>query len=94
METLLLRLLPALACLAGMLLSCRRLVHFLQLESYQLPGFFRTVKRDWLRVVAPGGVLAAAGFALTTVSVALNVRWLALVQVAAVAGLAVFFFLT
>ena len=94
MEALLLRVLPALACLAGMLLCSRRLVHFLQLESYQLPGFFRTLKRDWLQAVLPGGVLAAACFALTTVSVALGVRWLALVQVAAVAGLTAYFLLT
>ena len=45
-------LLAALA--AGCLLSGNILVHFFQLESYQFPGYFRSVRRNLPRVIMPG----------------------------------------
>ena len=36
------------------LLASRVLLHYFQLESYQFPGYFRTVKRNFLRAVTPG----------------------------------------
>lgn len=45
--------------LAACLLSARGLVHYFQLESYQFPGYFRTLARNWKRAVLPGCVLCA-----------------------------------
>lgn len=42
----------------GTLLAGRSLLHFFQLESYQFPGYFRTLKRNLLRAVMPGAVMA------------------------------------
>ena len=39
------------------LLASRVLLHYFQLESYQFPGYFRTVKRNLLRAVQPGLVM-------------------------------------
>lgn len=38
-----------------------RLLHYFQLESYQLPGFFRSVRRNGMRTVVPPLALAALG---------------------------------
>ncbi|MGN0996801.1 MAG: UDP-N-acetylmuramoyl-tripeptide--D-alanyl-D-alanine ligase [Candidatus Ventricola sp.] len=38
-----------------------RLLHYFQLESYQLPGYFRSVKRNAQRALLPGAALAAVG---------------------------------
>ena len=38
----------------GCLLASRRLIHWFQLESYQFPGYFRTVKRNWRHSLLPG----------------------------------------
>lgn len=38
----------------GCLLASRSLIHFFQLESYQFPGYFRTLKRNALKVILPG----------------------------------------
>lgn len=46
----------------AVVLCARRLVHFLQLESYQLPGYFRSVRRNAAQALAPGVILAAVGF--------------------------------
>ena len=35
-------------------------MHYFQLESYQFPGYFRTLKRNWKHSLLPG-VCAAAG---------------------------------
>ena len=44
-----------LACVAaGCLLAARLLIHYFQLESYQHPGYFRTVKRNALKALLPG----------------------------------------
>ncbi|MGN0773986.1 MAG: UDP-N-acetylmuramoyl-tripeptide--D-alanyl-D-alanine ligase [Candidatus Ventricola sp.] len=40
-----------------------RLLHYFQLESYQLPGFYRSVKRNAQRTLIPGVAMAAAGVA-------------------------------
>lgn len=39
-------------------MASRALLHDYQLESYQLPGYFRTLKRTWERAVRPGLCLA------------------------------------
>lgn len=61
-----LRALPVLLLLViaacALVLCTRRLVHFLQLESYQLPGYFRSVRRNAVQAFAPGLILAAVGF--------------------------------
>ncbi len=56
----------ALACV----LASRSLIHFFQLESYQFPGYFRTLKRSW-KCLFPGAALCLA-LAL------LNLLWSAL----------------
>ena len=38
-----------------------RLLHYFQLESYQLPGYLRSVKRNARKALAPGLGVAAAG---------------------------------
>ncbi len=45
----------ALACV----LASRGLIHFFQLESYQFPGYFRTLRRSW-RCLLPGTLLCLA----------------------------------
>lgn len=44
----------------GSVLSARRLIHYFQLESYQFPGFFRSITRNLLRALLPGVVMTAA----------------------------------
>ena len=51
----------ALACAVGCLAASRGLIHFFQLESYQFPGYYRTVKRNLVRCILPGVMLAAYG---------------------------------
>ncbi len=54
------------ACLS---LSCvaagRTLYHWFQLESYQFPGYFRTILRSILKALLPGAVLGAVFFLLS-----------------------------
>ena len=40
-----------------------RLLHYFQLESYQLPGFFRSVRRSAQKTLIPGVAMAAVGTA-------------------------------
>ena len=50
-------LLSVLLCMgiaAGCLLAGRILLHYFQLESYQFPGYFRTVRRNLLKSILPG----------------------------------------
>ncbi len=42
------------------LFASRTLLHYFQLESYQFPGYFRTLRRNWKHSLFPG-VCAAAG---------------------------------
>ncbi len=39
------------------LLASRSLLHYFQLESYQFPGYFRTVKRNFVRAFLPGVIM-------------------------------------
>ncbi len=41
------------------LLASRSLLHYFQLESYQFPGYFRTLKRNFLRAAIPGAIMTA-----------------------------------
>jgi len=52
---------PVICCL----FASRTLLHYFQLESYQFPGYFRTVKRNWKHSLLPG-VCAAAGLLIIT----------------------------
>ena len=59
-------------------------LHYLQLESYQLPGYVKSVRRGFTRAVIPGVAVAAAG----VVSLRLGAPWaLALLLMLAVAAL-------
>ena len=40
--------------------ASRRLMHYFQLESYQFRGYFKTIRRQWVKAVLPGVPLAAA----------------------------------
>ena len=44
---------------AAWVLAGQKLFHWFQLESYQFPGYFRTLKRNLFRSLLPGTVLAA-----------------------------------
>ena len=44
---------------AGCLLAGRILIHYFQLESYQFPGYFRTLRRNILKAVMPGVLMTA-----------------------------------
>ena len=46
----------------------RRVMHYLQLESYQLPGYVKSVKRNAARAFLPSVAMAAAGVAALVVS--------------------------
>ena len=63
----------------GVVIAClvtgRSLFHFFQLESYQFPGYFRTIRRQGIRVWAPGillSVLMLAGGILLQPSIKLS----------------------
>ncbi len=61
---MILSVLHCLAAAAGCLLAARILLHYFQLESYQFPGYFRTLKRNLLKSLLPGVCMAV----LTAVS--------------------------
>lgn len=46
----------------------RRVMHYLQLESYQLPGYIKSVKRNAMRALIPPIAMAAVGVAALKVS--------------------------
>lgn len=52
---------------AGSLLAARMLIHFFQLESYQFPGYFRTIRRNLPKALLPGTCMSALLFVLTGV---------------------------
>ncbi|MGN0777685.1 MAG: UDP-N-acetylmuramoyl-tripeptide--D-alanyl-D-alanine ligase [Aristaeellaceae bacterium] len=52
--------LTVLAVAASSVLAGRKLVHYFQLESYQFPGYFRTLRRNLPGVLIPGGALCLA----------------------------------
>ena len=39
------------------LVASRSLIHYFQLESYQFAGYFRTLKRNFLRAMTPGTIM-------------------------------------
>ena len=39
----------------------RRVLHYLQLESYQLPGYVKSVRRNAMRALIPPIAMAAVG---------------------------------
>ncbi len=49
------------ACGVGVssLMAGRSLMHYFQLESYQFPGYFRTLKRNLMRAILPGLIMTA-----------------------------------
>ena len=51
-----------------------RLLHYFQLESYQLPGYWRSVKRNAQRLLLPGMAVAAAGTTAYLLGVMMIVR--------------------
>jgi hypothetical protein len=54
------RSLAALLALLSLLpLSGWRLLHYFQLESYQLPGFYRSLKRTAKKTLLPGAIVGA-----------------------------------
>ena len=42
---------------ASSLLAGRSLMHYFQLESYQFPGYFRTLRRNLMRALLPGAAM-------------------------------------
>ena len=52
-----LRLLLASGTAAGCLMAGKTLLHYFQLESYQFPGYFRTLKRNMPKVLFPGIIM-------------------------------------
>lgn len=56
--------LATLSVVASCLVAERRLIHYFQLESYQFPGYFRSVRRNLPGACLPGLLLAAAETAL------------------------------
>ena len=56
-------LLLCMSVVTGCLLAGTILLHYFQLESYQFPGYFRTLRRMGPRAWIPGAVMAAGTFA-------------------------------
>ena len=55
---------PVLCCLFS---ASRTLLHYFQLESYQFPGYFRTLKRNWKHSLLPGLCACAGLIAITCI---------------------------
>ncbi|MBR4081868.1 MAG: UDP-N-acetylmuramoyl-tripeptide--D-alanyl-D-alanine ligase [Clostridia bacterium] len=68
-------LIYALAVALGCLLASRGLIHYFQLESYQFPGYFRTVKRNLIRCLIPGGILLAYGMLMRVLGGEMTLRF-------------------
>ena len=58
------RVLLALGVAGGCTLASRSLIHLFQLESYQFPGYRRSILRAWRRSVAPGLMMTVLSVAL------------------------------
>lgn len=50
------------------LLASRGLVHYFQLESYQFPGYFRTIRRNAVKSFVPGAVVCLAALLLSMIA--------------------------
>jgi len=57
-------LILALSPMVGCIFASRGLIHFFQLESYQFPGYFHTLTRNWKRSFLPGVGVAVLTFTL------------------------------
>ncbi|MBR3796429.1 MAG: UDP-N-acetylmuramoyl-tripeptide--D-alanyl-D-alanine ligase [Clostridia bacterium] len=57
--SIILNILEALVMAVCLPLSGWRLLHYFQLESYQLPGFFRSVRRNAQKALLPGAIAGA-----------------------------------
>ena len=64
-----LNILESLAIGALLPLSGWRLLHYFQLESYQLPGFYRSLKRNAKKTLLPWVVLGALLFLFALIGV-------------------------
>lgn len=64
MDSTIVRLLLAVGCCVGCILSSRLLIHYFQLESYQHHGYFQTVCRNARQAMLPGALLALVGCVL------------------------------
>ena len=80
---------------AGCLLAGRLLLHYFQLESYQFPGYFRTLKRNLPKSLLPGlcmavllsGTLTVISLLLPDDGTEIHIRWfLAVAETALLIG--------
>lgn len=62
--SLTIRALLALGVAGGCTLASRSLIHLFQLESYQFPGYRKSVQRNWRRSLAPGLMMTVLSVAL------------------------------
>ena len=72
----LLMILQAVALGCASAAAGRRVMHYLQLESYQLPGYVKSVKRNAARAFLPSVAMAAAGVAALVVRPPGGAGWL------------------
>ena len=71
----------------GLLLASRQLIHWFQLESYQFPGYFRTLRRNWIKALIPGlimSVLLTVAFCAFSMVGSDDQQWLRYILVAVV----------
>ena len=62
----------------GCLLAGKCLIHYFQLESYQFPGYFRTLRRNLLKAVLPGFLMTVLLIAtsLLTILISPRITWI------------------
>lgn len=79
----------AILCMsAGAVAASRRLMHYFQLESYQFPGYYRTLKRNAVQAATPGVIMTVASLIMMAIVWALSgvVGWTMLAGGAASLG--------
>jgi len=89
---LLIRWLICLIPAACSVLASRSLIHYFQLESYQFPGYFHTLQRNWKKALLPGVISCGWTFVLLTALNGLSslaVLWLELLAACAALALAI-----
>lgn len=74
-------MIPSLLLLLGLVIGCllagKTLIHYFQLESYQFPGYFRTLKRNWLKALLPGCCMTVfLILSLLGIGALISSRWL------------------
>ncbi len=74
MNTLVVWLL-ALSVGVSSLMASRSLMHYFQLESYQFAGYFRTLKRNFLRAVTPGAIMTVYSLLLLLIHRSIDRRF-------------------